>query len=289
MLCSMAMPSQIRRKVIVKKRAEPGRSSELEFDMQIRRSRFAAYAACVSMLPISFGAAGAETVVVKPGDTLSQIAERELGSMERVVEICRINRKVLRYDCDYLTVGTVLTLPAQSGAPRADASAIVPVGEEIDRRDTLSGDFVARLSRARKHSLRVPAGYFARRRDGFALLAGYVANASAWGAPGISLQLPDSFEKSASGRTVKVEALLRLAPETVAGSGTIALVYSTADVGNSGWQIFDVGTQFTTVSFTYPVARMKQGNNDFIGILPDPKNTGQRLHVAEIAVSVVAE
>lgn len=52
-----------------------------------------------------------KTYTVKPGDTLSEIAQRQLGTSRRWKEIVELNREAIR-DESNLHVGTVLKLPA---------------------------------------------------------------------------------------------------------------------------------------------------------------------------------
>jgi LysM repeat protein len=59
------------------------------------------------------------TVTVRPGETLSSIAERELGSAERWRDIYRSNRALLA-DPDELPVGTVLVVPASQREERTE-------------------------------------------------------------------------------------------------------------------------------------------------------------------------
>ncbi len=61
--------------------------------------------------PTTTPPAGAKTYTVKPGDVLSLIAQRQLGSSRRVDDILKLNSDVLS-DPDDLTVGMVLKLPA---------------------------------------------------------------------------------------------------------------------------------------------------------------------------------
>lgn len=56
------------------------------------------------------GGAGARTYTVKKGDTLSEIAQRELGAASRWKEIFEANRGTLN-DPDRIMPGQVLTLP----------------------------------------------------------------------------------------------------------------------------------------------------------------------------------
>ena len=253
--------------------------------MKINTNRLAAYVVCASLSLASLSAAFADTVVVRPGDTVIKIAERELGNRNRFTEICRLNRRVLGGDCDWITVGMVLELPTRVHIRKAAVLTAASVSQGFGDSSTLKGDFVARFTRSSGQTLNAPAGYAATPADIFVQLSGHAANASSGGKPGIWLQVPDSIEKAASGNVIIVDALVRMAT----GGGPIGLAYSTNEVGNSGWRTQEAGTEFKTVSFTYQVPPMKNGGGDYIGILPDPENTHQVLYVAEISLRVVAE
>jgi len=246
------------------------------------------YQACVVCASLSLAflsAAFADTVVIKPGDTVIKIAERELGNRNRFTEICSLNRNVLGGDCDRISVGMVLDLPARVGARKAAVSTAASVSLSFGDSSTLKGDFVARFTRSSGPTLNAPTGYTVTPADNFVRLSGHVENASSQGKPGIWLQVSDSIEKAASGNVIIVDALVRMAT----AGGPIGLAYSTNEVGNSGWRTQEATTEFKTVSFTYQVPPMKNGGGDYIGILPDPENVDQVLYVAEISLRVVAE
>jgi len=249
--------------------------------MKTSTNRLAAFGVCASLSLASSSAAFADTVVVRPGDTVIKIAERELGDRNRFTEICTLNLRDLGGDCDRITVGMVLELPARVDARKAADSTVASVSQGFDQQV----DFVARFTRSNGQTLSAPAGYAVTPADTFVQLSGHVANASPGGKPGIWLQVPDSIEKAASGNLIFVDAVLRMAT----GAGPIGLAYSTNEVGNSGWRTQEAGTEFKTVSFTYQVPPMKNGGGDYIGILPDPGNADQVLHVAQISLSVVAK
>ena len=66
--------------------------------------------------------AHAEAIKVLPGDSLSLIAQRELGSSERWSEICELNRSTLQNNCNYLLPGTSLDIPEDTGLTAASVS-----------------------------------------------------------------------------------------------------------------------------------------------------------------------
>ncbi len=63
---------------------------------------------------------GGRTYQVQAGDTLFDIARNELGKASRWKEIYELNRDALGKDCDYLTPGMRLTLPAKDAPPSGD-------------------------------------------------------------------------------------------------------------------------------------------------------------------------
>ena len=93
---------------------------------------------------------------------------------------------------------------------------------------------------------------------------------------GFSILLPDWFERAASERRVKVQALVRSA---IAHPTRVATAYSTNEVGNSGWHWRDVGSGWTVSEFVWSVPKMRDGRGDFVGILPaEPGTPGVLVH-----------
>lgn len=73
-------------------------------------------------------AALSQDVVVNSGDTLSSLAEKELGSANLWPEICEANRDVLR-NCDYIAAGMTLSMPDRTvGSPSAPETPALDVG-----------------------------------------------------------------------------------------------------------------------------------------------------------------
>lgn len=83
---------------------------------------------------------------------------------------------------------------------------------------------------------------------------------------GYSIRLPDTIEAAASGHRVSVSVVARAAG---AAQSRFALAYSTNDVGNSGWRWQGAGPEWSVFTMEYTVPAMKNGNGDFVGILPD--------------------
>jgi len=93
---------------------------------------------------------------------------------------------------------------------------------------------------------------------------------------GFSIRVPEAFEREASEHTVRVRVLARSAN---AASTRIAIAYSTAEVGNSGWLWRDVGANWAIFELVWRVPKMINGNGDYIGLLPDkPDAPGVEIH-----------
>jgi hypothetical protein len=116
------------------------------------------------------------------------------------------------------------------------------------------------------------------------LLSGGDPNAVSHGLTGgLSIRVPDAFEAAVSGHRVRVKVMARAARGIADAEFSIA--YSTADVGNSGWQKMSVGKHFETQSFEWDVPTMVKGNGDYVGILPGQAGA---IEVAGLVVCAVA-
>ena len=106
-----------------------------------------------------------------------------------------------------------------------------------------------------------------RSGTGYISLANGKTNAASLGpTEGYSIRLPDTIEAAASDRLVSVNVVAR----AVGGAQSrFALAYSTNDVGNSGWHWQYAGPEWSVFTMEYDVPVLKNGNGDFVGILPD--------------------
>ena len=85
------------------------------------------------------------TYTVKSGDTLTKIAQKQLGDGTRWREIFLLNRSIIS-DPDRIFVGQVLALPVDS---ELEAAAVVPGVYVVKKGDTLSGIAAAELGDGR--------------------------------------------------------------------------------------------------------------------------------------------
>jgi hypothetical protein len=145
-----------------------------------------------------------------------------------------------------------------NGSPREEA--VVPQGTLAEPANTADGNTVLRLSGGHRTDLPTAAG-----RTG-----------------GYSIRVPDSLEAAASGKRVRVTVNARAARGRE--TAEFSLAYSTNEVGNSNWRKFTVGLQFEPKSFEFDVPPMKNGNGDYVGILPA---NGPGVEVTMLKVEVI--
>jgi hypothetical protein len=158
----------------------------------------------------------------------------------------------------------------------------VTSAEPVTKSDNLLESLRSRiaLSAAYFHSFevgsvpfRIAAGMFCsnytdeKTGTGYIGLANGKADATSAGSTGgYSIRLPDPIEFAASGGRVSVNVVARAAGSA---QSRFALAYSTNEVGNSGWRWQDAGPEWSVFTMEYDVPVMKNGNSDFVGILPD--------------------
>lgn len=80
---------------------------------------------------------------------------------------------------------------------------------------------------------------------------------------GASFMVDEATVAELAGKTVTVRVLAKGAEGT-----SLNVAYSTASVGNSGWQTFELGDSFAEYSFDYSI-NPNDANADFIGFIPE--------------------
>lgn len=118
--------------------------------------------------------------------------------------------------------------------------------------------------------------------DGVAVVSNVAEDAESTGwTGGVSVRLSPAHEAAASGHTVKV-TVRAFSPDPGA---ILGVAYSTAEVGNSGWQQFPLTTAPADYVIGFDVRPMRQGNGDFVGF----RSYGpSRVHIVGYAVEVGA-
>ncbi|MGP9788663.1 LysM peptidoglycan-binding domain-containing protein [Roseinatronobacter sp. NSM] len=251
--------------------------------------RFAIYT--LATLGLAHAASAQGSYVVQPGDTLRTIAQRELGDVRAWRSLCDLNRLS---DCDRILSGMMLELPTTPDSAADEATHTAPQPETTETDPDAAASAVAPTEQgvetyALGTDLGLPfntsRGYQLVETDAGVTLSGHVENAGAGGQTGGAfIRLSDAFEEAASGNRIRIE-ITATGPE----GGTIAAAYSTAEVGNSGWRTLPVGPEPTVTSFEYNVPPMVNGNGDFLGIQPDPENTGASVTMLSIRLDVLSD
>ncbi len=117
-------------------------------------------------------------------------------------------------------------------------------------------------------------------------LSGFVEDEAVGGQLfGVTVELGEAIEAAASGKTVQVIIRGRMAGGVE--SSPVDVAYSTAEVGNSGWQRLTFSDEMSAQMFEYSVPEMNQGRGDFLGILPDPENAGNVFALHGVAFKIV--
>jgi len=95
---------------------------------------------------------------------------------------------------------------------------------------------------------------------------------------GFHLALGVDYEKEFSGSLIQVAVTTR-----ALGADSMAVTYSTAEVGNSGWSSFELSDKFGTYVFEYRVPKLLNGGADFIGV----RAIGGPIEIANIKVRIL--
>ena len=144
-------------------------------------------------------------------------------------------------------------------------------------------DFVVEFAKAAEGAVLRGSSISASTCDGFVTLGGGVATTASSGIirGAYTAVLPDAFEANASGRKIRMTVLARATSTPV----NFQLAYSTNEVGNSGWKMFEAGVAFTEHTLEWAVPPMKDGRGDFAGIQPPLAGEGT-IDVAWLSLTI---
>ena len=105
------------------------------------------------------------------------------------------------------------------------------------------------------------------------------SSSSAGTTDGYYVEIPEEIALEYAGRTVEITVW---AKEDSASD--FAVAYSTADVGNSGWQSFTPTTDWQPYRFTYEVPEPSGGGSDYLGLLGDATTGSQCTYFDAITI-----
>lgn len=170
------------------------------------------------------------------------------------------NEQQTRADADSALASAVNSLTARLDATPMWVSSFEP-GADFDRWTTQTGGTIQGYASSY-------AG------DQAALMTHSGGQPLASGRPGtVSAKVPESLALNFAGRRIRVTGYARQAPTD--GASQFAVAYSTADVGNSGWQRFSVNSTWSLFEFLWDVPEANNGGADYIGFWADTSGSGK--------------
>lgn len=182
------------------------------------------------------------------------------------------------------TASPITTPPEVAGVSPESSSLIEQLRTEI-----AEGAAFLYIFEAEKASA-IPVGMSCSRHIGTNGEAGYITLAN--GNPeavssgvtgGYSILLSDEVEAAASGQHITVRVIARASGSV---QSRFAVAYSTNEVGNSGWRWFNAYKTWAVYTMEYDVPTMKNGNGDFVGILPgSEENSGTDFYCFAVTIT----
>ncbi|MDH2296008.1 hypothetical protein [Cobetia sp. 1AS1] len=111
------------------------------------------------------------------------------------------------------------------------------------------------------------------------------SNPSSGGATGgVNAQISESMAQNFSEKRIRVTGYAKRFPTDSQASSEFAVAYSTAEVGNSGWQRFPVEDNWTLFEFLWDVPGANNGGADYLGIWGDTSNSGKKVLIDLISI-----
>lgn len=121
------------------------------------------------------------------------------------------------------------------------------------------------------------AAVVSRADNNVAVVTGSFVDAPSSGVTaGAVYELGAAAEQGASGNSVLVQIVAR--------GGPLAISYSTADVGNSGWLSAGSADDWAEFAVSYDVPELKNGNGDFVGVIPLDAEKGIEIKTVKVTL-----
>lgn len=104
---------------------------------------------------------------------------------------------------------------------------------------------------------------------------------------GVGAVVPAEFESAVIGRDIQLSVTLRSGdPELT----EVAIGYFTVGIGDSGWRMQTIPADGSPVVLRHSIPLdAPLGNNDWIGIWPDPEGAGRSVAISRIEVMILPE
>lgn len=242
-----------------------------------------ALGAAAAALAWSLGACGSR----EPEEVAADDAGADAGAGE-VVDVVEVAEVAPSPPED---AGEALVTPAAAAGP-VDAERVDAEPPADDGFDGLGDVFALELSADTLDQLALGAGVVAElAAEGGVALSGGPATAADDGAFGgaVSIQVPMDVENAAVARAVRVQIIARAPLE--AGTPVFHAAYSTNEAGNeaggSGWRAFTPTTSDASYEFMFETPANDAMGGDYVGLLPDPEQTGGVVIISAIRVAAV--
>jgi hypothetical protein len=104
---------------------------------------------------------------------------------------------------------------------------------------------------------------------------------------GVAAVVAGAFEEAVIGETIEVSLELRAVdPEQT----SVGIGYFVVGYGDTGWRMVPVSPRFERVTLRHTVPEeAPRGNNDWVGLWPDPDGAGRTVIVRRIEVRILSE
>lgn len=121
--------------------------------------------------------------------------------------------------------------------------------------------------------------------DSYARLSAHMSRDLAPSSAGVFGTLGTAYEENFGGATIRITVRARNTKDMP--SSAMELGYFTSDVGDSGWQSFELTDSYADYSFEFSPQMSLEEGNDYIGIWPDPSGKGGAIDVQSVKVQRV--
>ncbi|MEM9739269.1 MAG: hypothetical protein AAF829_05320 [Pseudomonadota bacterium] len=165
----------------------------------------------------------------------------------------------------------------EDATPDTAAEASVPVS------DLLDSAYVLTMSEAVLENASHPETLTVELDDRSVItIGGRPSQTASYGrTSGFGIQVPVEIESEASGQRVEVAVVLK---SSRAVPVDVQAAYSTNEVGNSGWQALQAGSDWAIATFQYDVPELVNGLGDFVGL---QSATGDSFEIAAIGFDII--
>lgn len=163
-------------------------------------------------------------------------------------------------------------------------SFATPTGADTATEFKLEGETLSTLFPAEGTSFSIAGD--ANNPNAYAVLSAHIAKELAPPSAGVFATLGPSWEKKFAGQNIRVTIHARKGRANPVDRFQFA--YFTDGAGSSGWQTFDLSSEFQDISFEFtPGLPNGDPSSDYVGIWPDPNGRQRTMDVKWLKVETV--